>query len=230
MRFFRKTAGQRPPRSSQRRARPSLEELESRLVPYATSGNAWPAPERVTISFVPDGTVLGTSNGATTTSNLFATLNAKFGSASAWQNTILKAAQAWAQQTNVNFDLTSDNGSDLGSGNYQQGDTGTGDIRIGGYNFGSSTLAMATLPPPINNQSSGGDVNFNTAQPFNIGTTYDLFTVATHEVGHTLGLYHTGIITADMYGTYFATKTGLALDDVSAIRSTYSAGAARSNT
>ena len=32
-------------------------------------------------------------------------------------------------------------GAPSGSGNYQQGDPGFGDIRIGGYNFGNSTLA-----------------------------------------------------------------------------------------
>ena len=34
----------------------STEDLESRLVLYAVSGNAWPSPELVTISFQPDGT------------------------------------------------------------------------------------------------------------------------------------------------------------------------------
>jgi len=33
----------------------------------------------------------------------FATFNAKFGSATTWETQILKAAQLWAQQTNINF-------------------------------------------------------------------------------------------------------------------------------
>ena len=53
------------------------------------------------------------------------------------QNLFLKAAQLWAQQTNINFSLVSDNAADWGTGNYQQGDPGYGDIRIGGYIFGS---------------------------------------------------------------------------------------------
>src|SRR6516164_5842402 len=109
------------------RFRPNLESLESRVVPYSASGNAWPNPQLVTISFMPDGTNLGG-----TTSNLFSVFNQKFGSASTWQNQILKAAQVWAQQTNLNFAVVSDNGSASGSGNYQQGDPGVGDIRIGG--------------------------------------------------------------------------------------------------
>src|SRR5260370_33034839 len=76
-----------------RRAFPRIEELESRVVPYSVSGNAWPNAQLITLSFVPDGTNLG---GAT--SNLFATFNAKWAT-STWQNQILKAAQVWAQQT-----------------------------------------------------------------------------------------------------------------------------------
>src|SRR5690348_913929 len=72
------------------RALPQLEGLESRIVPYATSGNAWPQPELVTISFQPDGTDLGGIS-----SNLLASFNGAFGSASAWQHAILKAAQTW---------------------------------------------------------------------------------------------------------------------------------------
>src|SRR5262249_3299131 len=89
----------RPPR-----VRLEVETLETRIVPYSVSGYSWPHPELVTLSFVPDGTVVGTtSSGQPITSNLFATFNAQFGSAAVWQNEILKAAQVWAAQTNVNF-------------------------------------------------------------------------------------------------------------------------------
>src|SRR5262245_7158159 len=124
--------------------RPDLEVLESRVVLYSASGNAWPQAQLITISFVPDGTNL---NGYA--SNLFATFNAKFGNAATWQNQILKAAQQWAQQTNINFALKADSGAPGGSGDYQQGDPSFGDIRIGGYVFGNSTLAQASLPPPV---------------------------------------------------------------------------------
>ena len=105
-------------------------------------------------------------------------------SAATWQNQILKAAQVWAQATNLNFSLVSDSGANTGSGNYQQGNPSFGDIRIAGFNFGSSALGMAYMPPKDNNYSVAGDMAFNTGQPFNIGTTYDLFTAAAHEIGH----------------------------------------------
>src|SRR5260370_11491176 len=214
--LFQKPASRRL-RSPARRPQLYLEALETRLVPYNISGYAWPHPELVTLSFVPDGTNLGGS-----TSNLFATFNAKFGSQTAWQNQILKAAQVWAQQTNLNFSLVSDSGADTGSGNYQQGDPGVGDIRIAGFNFGSSTLAMAYMPPSVNNYSVAGDMAFNTGQTFNIGSTYDLFTVATHEIGHALGLLHSDTSGAVMYPTYLSKMSGLSSDDIAAIRNVYS--------
>src|SRR5207237_3659669 len=118
-----------------------------------------------------------------------ATFNAKFGSTATWQNVVLKAAQSWAQQTNVNFSLVPDGGASTGSGNYQQGDPGMGDVRFGGFNFGSSsTLGMAYMPPSVNNYSVAGDICFNTGTSFNIGCSYDLFTVACHDSANASGL------------------------------------------
>src|SRR5439155_243673 len=124
MRLFAKQTRSSPPPSLTLRALPKLEPLESRIVPYSVSGDSWPFPQLVTISFVPDGTLLN----ATNTSNLFATFNGRFGNAATWENVILKAAQSWAQQTNINFALVSDNGTVSGGGSYQQGDPGMGDI------------------------------------------------------------------------------------------------------
>jgi hypothetical protein len=179
-------------RSSPSRASLAVESLEARVVPYATSGNAWPHPNLVTISFEPDGTNLGG-----VFSNLFASFNAKW-STSVWEAQILRAAQVWAQQANLNFTVISDSGASTGSGKREQGDPTIGDIRIGGYNFGSSTLAAAYMPPPANTYSIAGDIAFNTGQAFNIGATYDLFTVAAHEFGHALGLGHSALGSAVM--------------------------------
>jgi hypothetical protein len=209
------------------RFRPSLEGLESRLVPYSLSGNAWPNPGLITLSFVPDGTILGSNSSGYIKSNLFSTFNAKFGSPAAWQSQILKAAQVWAQQTNINFSVVSDDGAPIGSGSYEQGDPNMGDIRIGGYNFGTSVLAQGYMPPPGDNYSIAGDIQINTSQKFNIGSTYDLATVMTHEIGHALGLLHSRVITSAMYANYTSAKTGLSSDDITAIRAVYSNGAPR---
>jgi hypothetical protein len=186
-------------------------------MPYSTTGNLWPHAALVTISFEPDGTNLGGVS-----SNLFSTFNPRFGSASTWQNVILRAAQLWAQQTNLNFTVVTDSGAPSGSGSYQQGDATFGDIRIGGYNFGSSNLAMAYFPPPGNNYSLAGDFAFNTGKTFNInGSDYDLFTVALHEFGHSLGLGHSTLTSAVMYPTYNGKHTSLSTDDINGIRSIY---------
>jgi hypothetical protein len=198
------------------RAHLCVESLESRLVPYSVSGNAWPHAQLVTLSFVPDGTNVGGS------SNLFASFNSRWAT-STWQTQILRAAQVWAQQANLNFAVIGDSGAVIGSGSYEQGDPTMGDIRIGGYNFNASTLAAGYLPPPANNYSVAGDIQFNTGQAFNIGSTYDLFTVAVHEFGHALGLYHSSLSTADMYGAYTTNKTALTSDDIAGIQAIYGA-------
>jgi hypothetical protein len=231
--FFRRAAQRRSTHPSRITARPSVEALESRLAPYAATGNAWPHPQLVTISFVPDGTVLAQENGGYITSNLFASFSKIPGitSPTQWQNIILKAAQSWAAQTNINFTVVSDDGSDAGSGSYQQGASNFGDIRIGGYNFGSTSnwLASTFYPPSVNNYSVAGDVAFNTAYQFQIGSTYDLFTVAEHEIGHALGLACSSSTGAVMYSTYNGAVSGLGNDDIAGIQSIYGVRAKDAN-
>ncbi len=211
-----------------------VEHLESRLVPYALSGNAWLpysanllsynlSPQKITLSFVPDGALMTSNSNGNVTSNLFTTFNGKW-SPSTWQAEILQAAQLWAQQANLNFAVVSDNGTAAGGGKYQQGDPGMGDIRIGGYNFGNTSyLAGTYLPPAVNNYSIAGDINFNTALNFNIDSTYDLQTVAIHEMGHALGLSHSSVYSANMYPSYTTLKRALTSDDIAGIQAIYGA-------
>jgi hypothetical protein len=189
---------------------------------YSATGNAWMNPQVITMSFMPDGTNLGGPF-----SNLVSTFNNNPNLNGRWQTQILKAAQLWAQQTNINLVVVPDDGASSGAGSDQEGDPNHGDIRIGGYNFGNSTLAWSYQPPPINNYSIAGDIMFNTGMPYNIGQTYDLFTVAAHEFGHALGLGQSSVGGSVMYPTYQGVKVGLAADDIAGIRSIYSANGPR---
>lgn len=202
----------------------SIESLESRLVLFVATGNAWPNPQVITLSFEPDGTNLGGVN-----SNLNQAFNKNSNLNGRWQSEIIRAAQSWASVTNINFVVVTDSGAASGSGKYQQGDSTMGDIRVGGYDFGNSSLARAYMPPTDNNYSVAGDIVFNTGVAYGIGQGFDLYTVALHEIGHTLGLDHTSTTSsAALWSSYNGIKTTLQPDDISGIRSIYSGSSGRS--
>jgi len=80
------------------------------------------------------------------------------------------------------------------------------------------------MPPGANNYSIAGDMNFNTGQTFNLGSTYDLQTVALHEFGHAFGLGHsTAGSSAVMWPYYTGVHQKLSSDDVSGIQAIYGA-------
>jgi hypothetical protein len=219
---FDQMLARRGARSTARRlkvkARPDVESLESRLVLYNVPGDVWTNPQLITISFMPDGT--NTGGGP---SNLQTTFNHNSMLAGKWQNIILKAAQTWAAQTNINFAVVPDNGAAQGSGVDEQGNPGFGDIRIGGYNFGSGgAIAETYMPPPVNNFDIAGDVAFNTADKFGVNAYYDLLTVATHEIGHALGLGESNAYPqAVEWPVYNCVKTTLSADDIAGAQYLY---------
>src|SRR6516162_4109959 len=102
------------------RARPCLEMLEDRVVPYVLSGFSW-ANTNVTISFVPDGSQISTAQtSGTQITNLFSTYNATATTA-AWQEEFLRAWQTWADVTPLNFRVVSDNGAPYNGSGPTQG-------------------------------------------------------------------------------------------------------------
>jgi predicted Zn-dependent protease len=224
MRFFWKSAGGGPTRAPDQRARPFLEQLESRLVPYALTGGAWPDPQLITLSFMPDGTLITSGSNGNSYSNMYAAFG-KTMSVATWENAIISAAQTWAQYANINFTVVSDDGAAQGTGNYQQGDPGMGDIRFGAYSYSAAYLGEGFMPPPLNNYSIAGDIDFNSAKTWNNGYTYDLQTVALHEIGHALGLGHSTDPQSVMWPAYRGVRQSPDADDIAGIQAIYGARA-----
>lgn len=194
---------------------PRLEGLEDRMLLYSTTGEKFSFGSRITYSFMPDGT-----NVAGKASNFVSQMDSRFGRA-AWQQAFALAAAAWSGAANVNLVQVSDNGMPLSAGNYQQGDPGVGDIRIGGNAMGSGTLAYAFNPPTANGGSLASDQLFNTNQNWQLGKDFDIQTVALHEFGHALGLGHSGVNSAAMYQYYSGMRTNLTNDDIAGVQAVW---------
>lgn len=81
-------------------------------------------------------------------------------------------------------------------------------------------IAHAFFPSPPNPEPIAGDVHFNDDMAFRIGADIDLFSVALHELGHSLGLPHTDTPGAVMYPYYRMSKE-LSAEDITNIRRLY---------
>lgn len=91
-----------------------------------------------------------------------------------------------------------------------------------------TTKATASFP---GTSPGSGDINFDRGDPWALVGTYsepDILGLAAHEIGHALGVTHTGIEGATMYWIalrHDGPGTGyLHADDIAAIRSIYGAG------
>jgi len=193
-----------------------LEALEDRLTP-STSHPLWPDAAHLTLSFVPDGTLV-----SGTPSNLFATLNAVAPTAN-WETAILQAFEAWAGNSNINFGLVSDGGQPLGASGAVQGDSRFGDIRIAARPLPLGTVATTNFFSWTGSTWHGNMIlNSNYNFGINGSGQYDLFTVALHEAGHVFGFDdETTDPQSVMYANYTGPRTGLAAEDIVALRAEY---------
>ncbi len=205
-----------------------IESLERRDQP-AMFGTPWPNAGSLTMSFVPDNTVIaGYSQdilGWGQPSRLFNEMSGA-GTTAQWQTALLRAFQTWAVNANINLGLVPDAGSPYGPGSTSPGAGSSGDIRVGAY-FASPEVIAINQPYNLLSGAWSGDVLFNTAKDFSLGAQtgkFDLFTVAMHEAGNVLGLADRDTdTTSALYGSYFNAKTGLNAADVSALQALYGA-------
>lgn len=134
---------------------------------------------------------------------------------------IVNAFNAWSAIANIQFVEVADN-------NVAFNAVGAlGDIRIGGENLGGAggTLAHGFFPPN-NGLTAAGDIHFDTQDTWKIGFGgggFDIFQVAAHEIGHAIGLDHTGVANSLMNPFYTETFSGLRADDIAGGKAIYGA-------
>lgn len=87
------------------------------------------------------------------------------------------------------------------------------------YKFDGKHGVLAHAFPPYDSSLLAGDIHFDAAEAWNID--YDLFTVALHEIGHSLGLAHSKVSQSVMYATHNKKKTELHWDDRDGINQLY---------
>jgi hypothetical protein len=132
---------------------------------------------------------------------------------------IIAALDVWAAVVNVTFTETPflglPNSIDF---NFQTG------------GFGPSLLAFAFFPAPWNSEPIAGDVFINDDWLWEVGDglgfqAFDLERVALHEIGHSLGLFHSDTVDAVMWPFIGPRQVNIGLhpDDIAGIRSLYAA-------
>jgi hypothetical protein len=90
-----------------------------------------------------------------------------------------------------------------------------------GFNFDNRGGILAhTFYPPPNPETIAGDLHFDSAELWRIGNDTDVFSVALHELGHSLGLGHNDDPNSVMY-PYYRRVSGLRPADITEIRRLY---------
>ena len=189
-------------------------------------GTPWPDADSLSISFPADGTsVSGYGN------ELHTALDA-IAQTQQWQEQILRAYQTWSIHADINVALSNDHGLDFGSRGLSVGDPRFGEFRIGAIPQGN-TVANA-VPFQAAAGTFSGDILLNSNLQFEYHDwqtdgapenpspdTFDLFSVALHESGNTLGLEDSSVESAVMFGQYSVPKGILTAEDIQQIQSLY---------
>jgi hypothetical protein len=92
-----------------------------------------------------------------------------------------------------------------------------------GFPFAPEVLAHAFYPAPPAAEPLAGDIHFNETFEWGAGdpSRYDIFSVALHETGHSLGLAHSSSPVSVMYPMYLGILSGVDEQDIAAIQTLY---------
>ncbi len=212
----------RPTRASTRaRAISQWDSLESRRLmtsgptDYVLSGESWANPSKITYSFPPDGTPWDGG-----TNDLNAVMSADY-PAGNWQRIIAEALQTWASVANINVVPVADGGEPFNTTGLTQGDPRFGDIRVGGYNFDSSTVLAQSYNPPPNGITARATSRSTPASPgARPPPTTSTASCSTRRAWR-LGMGETTVPTAVMNRIYGGVRFGLEPVDINGIQAIY---------
>lgn len=185
-----------------------------------TTPGKWGSPvlgtgATVTWSLMATGVSCGAEGGCTTFTALADFMPAGF------LTQVQNAFLAWSAVANLTFNQVAD------CGNAWNTACSGGDIRIGGHFFDGSggTLAHGYYPP-ANGSTAAGDIHFDTGDTWALNFAdpgFSIFQVLAHELGHALGLDHTGVAGSLMNAFYSEAFSGPQADDIAGMQYLYGA-------
>lgn len=166
----------------------------------------------ITYSFMSDGVDCSAETAGCTISAL-----GSFGPTFAvWKSEIEAAFDAWSAVADILFVEVPDLGEAFNAAVQL-----SGDMRFGGHSFDgpSGTLAHGFFPP-ANGASAAGDMHYDTGDCWEAGFDgtgdgcFSIFQVSAHEIGHAIGLAHTGVPASLMNPFYTEAFSGPQADDI----------------
>ena len=176
----------------------------------------------VTYSYMPTGTSCAAEFTGCTITALGPLVGGGI-SVAAWHTAIAAAFASWSAVADLTFVLVADDGAAFDAA------TTSGDIRLGAHTFdGAFNILAHGFFPPVNGPTAAGDIHFDIAEAWKIGfagTGFDIFQVAAHEIGHAIGLDHTGVAGSLMNAFYSEAFAGPQADDIAGAVFIYGAAA-----